>query len=45
MKFQFLTQYPEDYLLHPAVFSLIYILHEFAAFAYGVINRFISITT
>ena len=45
IKFQFLIQFPVDHLPCPFVSSLILSLHEFATFAYYVINRFLSIIT
>ena len=42
IKFQFLAQFSVDHLSHPV--SHIVLQHEFAAFAYYVINHFVSIT-
>ena len=45
IKFLFLAQFPVDYLTHPIVFTLILFLCKVAAFAYYVIDGFVSITT
>ena len=45
VKFQFLAQFPVDYLPHLVVSSLMLFLCEFTAFAYYVIDRFVSIST
>ena len=45
IKFKFLVQFPEDHLPHPVLYSLIFYLRKFTAFAYYMIDRFISITT
>ena len=42
MKFQYLAQFPVNYLYHPVLPSLLFLLHEIAAFARYVINHFIS---
>ena len=44
-KFQFLAQFQVDYLSNPVVSSSILLFHEFAAFGYYMIDRFISINT
>ena len=45
VKVQFLAQLPVDHLAHPVMSSLIRFLYQFAAFAYYVIARFVSITS
>ena len=45
VKFQFLAHLPVDYVAHPVVSSLIFLLCKFAAFAYHVIDGFVSTTT
>ena len=44
VKFRFLAQFPVDHLPHP-VMSYLFFLCLFTAFAYFVINRFISVIT
>ena len=44
VKFQFLAHFPVDHLAHPVVSSLVLLLCQFAAFAYYVIDGFISDT-
>ena len=43
VKFQFRAQLPVDHQAHPVVSSFILFLSQFAAFAYYVIDRFVSI--
>ena len=45
VKFKFLAHFPVDHLAHPVVFSLLLFLCHFAAFAYYMIDRFVSVTT
>ena len=45
VKFILFAQFPVDHLAHPIVYCLIPSLRKFTAFAYYVIDRFISITT
>ena len=45
VKFKCLAQLPVDHLAHPVISSFIILLCQFAAFAYLVIDRFVSITT
>ena len=45
VKFKLLAQFPVDHLLHWVVSSLVFVLCLFTAFAYHVIDCFISITT
>ena len=45
VKFKFLAQFPVDHFTHPVVSSLILLQRLFAAFAYYVIDCFVSITT
>ena len=42
--FKFLAHFPVDHLADPAVSSFIFLLCQFAAFAYYVIDGFISVT-
>ena len=44
VKFKFLAHFPVDHLAHPVVSSLVLLLSQFAAFAYYVIDGFISVT-
>ena len=44
-KFKLLAQFPVDHLAYPVVSSLILSLHKFTAFAYYVIDRFVSVIT
>ena len=44
VKFKFLVQFLVDHLAHPVVSSLILFLWKFAAFAYYVIDFFVSFT-
>ena len=43
VKFKFLAHLPVDHLAHPVVSSLILLLCQFAAFAYYVVDGFISV--
>ena len=43
-KFRFLAQFPIDHIPYPVVSTCILSLHEFAVFAFYVIDHFISIT-
>ena len=45
VKFKLLAQFPVDHLVYPVVSSLIRFLRLVTAFAYYVIDRFLSITT
>ena len=45
VKFKFLAHFPVDQLAHPVMSSLVLLLCQFAAFAYYVIDGFISVTT
>ena len=45
VKFKFLANFPVDHLAHPVVSSLVLLLFQFAAFAYYVVDGFISVTT
>ena len=45
VKFKFLAHFPVDHLAHPVVSSLVLSLCQFAAFAYYMIDSFISVTT
>ena len=45
VKFEILAHYPVNHLAHPVVSSLELLLCQFAAFAYYVIDGFISVTT
>ena len=42
---KFLAHFPVDHLVNPVVSRLIFILCKFVAFAYYVIDRFVSVTT
>ena len=42
VKFKFLVHFPVDHLVHPDMSSLVFLLCQFAAFAYYVIDGFIS---
>ena len=44
VKYKFLEHFPLDHLAHPIVSSLVILLCQFAAFAYYVIDGFISVT-
>ena len=44
VKFKFLAHFPVDHLAHPVMSSLVLLLCQFAAFAYYVIDGFISVT-
>ena len=44
-KFKFLAQFPVDPIPYPVVFCLILVLRSFVAFAYYMIDRFVSFTT
>ena len=44
VKFKFLVHLPVDHLADPVVSSLIFLLCYFVAFAYDVIDGFISVT-
>ena len=43
--FKFLAHFPGDHLAHPVVSSPVHFLCQFAAFAYYVIDRFVSVST
>ena len=45
VKFKFLAHFPMDPVAHPVVSSLVLLLCQFAAFAYYVIDRLVSVTT
>ena len=45
VKFELFADFPVDHVAHPVVSSLVLFLRKFAAFAYYVIDRFISVTT
>ena len=45
VKFKFLAHFPVDHIAYPIVSSLLLRLCQFAAFAYDVIDGFISVTT
>ena len=45
VKLQFFAQFPVDHPAHLLVSSLVLFLCKFAAFAYHVIDRFVSLTT
>ena len=44
VKFKFIAHLPVDHLTSLVVSSLVFLLHKFAAFAYYVIDDFISVT-
>ena len=45
VKFRFFAQLPVDFLPHTVVSSFTFFLHQFTAFAFNMMNGFISITT
>ena len=44
VKFKFLAHLPVDHLAHPVASILIFLLFQFAAFAFYAIDGFISVT-
>ena len=45
VKFEFLAHLPVDHFADPIISSLLFLLRQFAAFTYYVIDGFISVTT
>ena len=43
-KLQYLAQFPVDHFLHPFMLALEFLLFQFTAFAYHVVNDFISVS-